>query len=86
MNTVPQDAPSAGVPNLDRDYLVHSLSELRRDQDRHLAIRGEGIRIHLDDDRTPIDGISDLRNMLIGPAEISTAALTLRNAAAQATS
>ncbi len=30
---VPRDAASASVADLDRDHLVHPLSELRRDQD-----------------------------------------------------
>ena len=66
MNTVPRDAAPASVTDLDRDYLVHPLSELRRDQDRHLVVSGEGIRIHLADGRTLIDGLSGLWNMLIG--------------------
>ncbi|MYE83036.1 MAG: aspartate aminotransferase family protein [Gammaproteobacteria bacterium] len=66
MNTVPQDAPPLSVADLDRDYLLHPLSELRRDQDRHLVVGGEGIRVHLDDGRTLIDGLSGLWNILVG--------------------
>ena len=64
------------VAELDRDYLVHPLSELRRDQDRRLVVAAEGIRIHLEDGRTLIDGLSGLWNILVGhgPREISDAA------------
>ena len=54
------------VAELDRDYLVHPLSELRRDQDRRLVVAAEGIRIHLEDGRTLIDGLSGLWNILVG--------------------
>ena len=84
MNTVPRDAAPASVTDLDRDYLVHPLSELRRDQDRHLVVSGEGIRIHLADGRTLIDGLSGLWNMLIGTrADVDEIVSTLQAAVAQ---
>ena len=61
MNTATRDAAPASVPapsapapsvaDLDRDHLVHPLSELRREPARHLVVGGEGIRIHLADGR-----------------------------------
>lgn len=60
MNNLTAEAAAPSVAGLDRDYLVHPLSELRRDQDRHLVVGGEGIRIHLADGRTLIDGLSGL--------------------------
>lgn len=76
MNTVQEDTAPPNIANLDRDYLVHPLSELRRDQDRHLVVGGDGIRIHLEDGRTLIDGLSGLWNILVGHGrqEISAAA------------
>ena len=76
MNTATRDAapasgparttPALSVADLDRDHLVHPLSELRREQARHLVVGGEGIRIHLADGRTLIDGLSGLWNILVG--------------------
>ena len=55
---VPRDTAPTSVADLDSDHPERPLSELRPDQGRHLVVGGEGIRIHLADGRTLIDGIT----------------------------
>jgi adenosylmethionine-8-amino-7-oxononanoate aminotransferase len=56
------------IAALDRDHLIHPISEFRNDRDRNakIFVGGRGVELFLADGRTVLDGFSGLFNINVG--------------------